>query len=196
MWLILFSRLLFLSWFRELLWVNDHSKKAPISVYSCSAGHHELFCTLSITLTSGNCSTFAHSQPLVCPTVLTASPHWCCPQCCLWSWSWRYVHPAQSCVCLGWIPEGFFYLFLSGWVQVMTLIVWFIYVTKWQWILVEEVGTSCIVLRMGGGVLLFLHIQSRDWSPAHWQTNWIWWCADVDASKPQLVWLWFWTEST
>lgn len=45
--------------------------KAPISVCSCLAQHHEIFCFSSVRLTSDNCSTFARFQPLDCPTVLT-----------------------------------------------------------------------------------------------------------------------------
>lgn len=79
-------------------------QKGPISICSCLAGHHEIFCSASVRLTSGNCSTFAHFQPLVCPTVLTASLHWYCSQCSLWNWSWRYVCPTRSHVCVSCIP--------------------------------------------------------------------------------------------
>ncbi len=78
--------------------------KTQITVCSRSDGHHEIFCFASVRLTSGNCSTFAHFQPLVLATGFTASLHWYSRQCSVLNWSWRYVRPAQSQVWVGCIP--------------------------------------------------------------------------------------------
>lgn len=51
---------------------------------SRSAGHHKIFFSSSVRLTSGNCSTFAHLQPLVLSSAFTGSWRCCCRQSRLW----------------------------------------------------------------------------------------------------------------
>lgn len=89
-------------WFVGLIisWVNM-TPNVKISIWSCSAGHHEIFCSSSVRLTSGNCSTFAHLQPLVRSPAFTGSLCCCCRQSSLWKWTLRYVCPSQRHVWVG-----------------------------------------------------------------------------------------------